>query len=154
MLLGTPVLAPNNGGPLETISQNETGWLIEPKYDEWSRSILNCLLTINQKEIGSKCKTYAIENFSRKKIVNNNLHERILKNLYNEKKVKSQFFEVLVNSLLNLIFFFITQFLFGFVGLEKTYLYGGMIVFNIFILNSYRFGIYWGVLGAMFMQSK
>lgn len=155
MLLGTPVLAPNNGGPLETVSQNETGWLIEPKYTEWSRSILNCLLTIDQKEIGPKCKTYAAENFSRKKIVNRNLHDRILKKLNKEKKVKSPIFEVFVNSILNLIFFFTTQFLFVSVGgLEKTYLYGAMVAFNLLILKSFRFGIYWGILGAMFMQNQ
>lgn len=155
MLLGTPVLAPNNGGPLETIRQNETGWLIEPKHTEWSRSILNCLLTINQEEIGRICKTYVVENFSRKKIVNRNLHERILKHLNDEKKVKSTTFEIFFNSALNYIFFFITQFvLVSICELEKSYLYGAMVIFNTAILKSYRFGIYWAILGAMAMQSQ
>lgn len=155
MLLGTPVLAPNNGGPLETIIQNETGWLIEPKYTEWSRSILNCLLTIDQKEIGPKCKTYVTENFSKKKIVKRNLHERILKHLDDQKKIKSQLFELMLYSFLNFILFITTQVvLISKFGLEKTYLYGAMVIFNTAMLKSYRFGIYWGILGAIAMQSQ
>ena len=155
MLLGTPVLAPNNGGPLETVSQNETGWLIEPKPEEWCRSILNCILTIDQKQIGSKCKTYAIENFSRKKIVVNNLNDRILTNLAKSKKVKSLTMELFFNSTVNLIFFVVTQAVFNQIPeLNKDYMYGMMLLFNLAILKNYRFAGYWLILAGMSMSKK
>lgn len=155
MLLGTPVLAPNNGGPLETISQNVTGWLIEPKPEEWCRSILNCILTINQAEIGSKCKTYAAENFSTKKIVVQNLNDRILVKLAKTKKAKAQIMSFLLTSLLNFIFFLGTQSFFNLIPeLNKDYLYGCMLIFNLAVLKTYRFAAYWLLLAAMAMSNK
>lgn len=149
MLLGTPVLAPNNGGPLETVSQNETGWLIEPKPEEWCRSILNCILTVDQKEIASKCRAYAAENFSRKKIVSN-LNDRILFNLANAKKVKSEVMVLIYNSIVNLAFFSVCQAVFNQVpDLNKDYLYGCMLFFNLVVVKNYRFAAYWLVLAAM-----
>ena len=36
MYCGTPVLAVNSGGPLETVSHQDTGWLVEPQAGAWA----------------------------------------------------------------------------------------------------------------------
>ncbi|XBW34795.1 hypothetical protein QEN19_000361 [Hanseniaspora menglaensis] len=155
MLLGTPVLAPNNGGPLETILQNETGWLIEPKAEEWCRSILNCILTIDKLQVASKCKTYAAETFSRNKIVSKNLNDRILKKLSETKKTKAEIMTLISSSLVNLVFFLLTQALITRIpDMNHDYTYGCMVFLNVVLLKNYRFAGYWAVLGAMTMSKK
>lgn len=37
MYCGTPVLAVNSGGPLETVHHGETGWLVEPTPQAWAQ---------------------------------------------------------------------------------------------------------------------
>lgn len=49
MLAGTPVLATNTGGPLETIFENETGWNRPSDPYEWSK-IIDRALNLDSKE--------------------------------------------------------------------------------------------------------
>lgn len=43
MQQGTPVLAQNNGGPLESIIEGRTGWLSEPTPQKWAGVLKTCL---------------------------------------------------------------------------------------------------------------
>lgn len=67
-LAGVPVLAANNGGPLETIEDGETGFLKPPeKVDEWTdiiRECTNAKNTQNFHSMGEKGKKRAAEVFS------------------------------------------------------------------------------------------
>ncbi|KAK6542807.1 Alpha-1,3-mannosyltransferase-like protein [Orbilia ellipsospora] len=69
MLAGTPVLATNTGGPLETVLDNGvTGWLRPPDPAQWSE-ILNVALfeidEIQRSALGKRAKQRVVENFSK-----------------------------------------------------------------------------------------
>ncbi|KAK3392326.1 hypothetical protein B0T20DRAFT_361062 [Sordaria brevicollis] len=52
MLRGVPVLAANNGGPVETVVENETGWLRDPKdTEEWARVMDKVLNKMGEEEL-------------------------------------------------------------------------------------------------------
>lgn len=66
MAAGTPVLATNTGGPLETVVNNETGWTVPAKPEQWAscikaRSVMN---DSDKKSMSSKARKQA-ERFSR-----------------------------------------------------------------------------------------
>jgi alpha-1,3/alpha-1,6-mannosyltransferase len=44
MLVGTPVLAANTGGPLETVVEGVTGWLRDPEDDEKWTEVMDLVL--------------------------------------------------------------------------------------------------------------
>lgn len=44
MLRGVPVLAANNGGPVETVIEGETGWLRDPNYTEQWKEVMDRVL--------------------------------------------------------------------------------------------------------------
>lgn len=49
MLAGTPVIAANSGGPLETVTA-ETGWQRDPKTEEWAPVIAHALFGMSPEE--------------------------------------------------------------------------------------------------------
>ncbi len=64
MLVGTPVLAANTGGPLETVVEGETGWLRDPedpedpeKWTEVMDMVLHKLKPDQVEEMGRKGKS-------------------------------------------------------------------------------------------------
>lgn len=61
MQVGTPVLATNTGGPLETVLDGKTGWLREPVMEEWYK-VLNNVSSSTRAEIdamASACRAQA-----------------------------------------------------------------------------------------------
>ncbi|KAF3221566.1 Alpha-1,3-mannosyltransferase-like protein [Orbilia oligospora] len=69
MLAGTPVLATNTGGPLETVLDGGvTGWLRPPEPTEWTRILNEALFKITDEErtaLGERAKSRVKENFSK-----------------------------------------------------------------------------------------
>ena len=67
---GLPVLASNTGGPLETIIDNETGWLRDAsRIEEWSgvmRQVLQELSSTELENIGRQGKQRVREHFTRR----------------------------------------------------------------------------------------
>lgn len=52
MLRGVPVLAANNGGPVETVVEGETGWLRDPSQtEEWARVMDRVLNQMGEDEL-------------------------------------------------------------------------------------------------------
>lgn len=67
MRVGTPVLATNSGGPLETIVDGKTGWLREPDMDPWHRVMGYVLLSCTDAEyckIADNCRERVRKHFS------------------------------------------------------------------------------------------
>lgn len=50
MLVGTPVLATNTGGPLETIIPGKTGWTLAPKVELWADTMKSVLFDMTPAE--------------------------------------------------------------------------------------------------------
>ncbi|KAK6362254.1 Alpha-1,3-mannosyltransferase-like protein [Orbilia blumenaviensis] len=69
MLVGTPVLATNTGGPLETVLDGgETGWLRPPEPAEWTRIITTALFELTDEErtaLGERARSRVKDNFSK-----------------------------------------------------------------------------------------
>jgi len=71
MLSCTPVLAVNSGGPLETVVEEETGWLRPPDDKEWSAVMNKVLFEMSDSEIrimGEKGKERVEREFSKEKM--------------------------------------------------------------------------------------
>ncbi len=65
MYCGKPVIATNTGGPLETVSDNETGFLVSPNADEFAEKMKNLVLNSNlQQSLGKAARLRVIKNFS------------------------------------------------------------------------------------------
>ncbi|KAK3387468.1 hypothetical protein B0H63DRAFT_392786 [Podospora didyma] len=68
MLRGVPVLAANDGGPVETVVEGDTGWLRDPTdVDSWAEvmdKVLNKLSTEELAEMGRKGKERVVSNFA------------------------------------------------------------------------------------------
>lgn len=68
MLAGVPVLAANNGGPLETVIDAETGWLRSvDKIDQWTevmQQVIDGLSDSQLKQLGENGKMRVREEFS------------------------------------------------------------------------------------------
>ncbi|KAF3914137.1 hypothetical protein AA313_de0207883 [Arthrobotrys entomopaga] len=69
MLAGTPVLATNTGGPLETVLDNGvTGWLRPPDPSQWSQILDVALFEIDEIQrsaLGKRANQRVVENFSK-----------------------------------------------------------------------------------------
>jgi glycosyltransferase involved in cell wall biosynthesis len=52
MSLGTPVIAVNNGGPLETVKHNETGYLCEEDPQQFMEAMLKIATDESSKALG------------------------------------------------------------------------------------------------------
>lgn len=66
MFAGTPVIATNTGGPLETIT-SETGWLLPPDADKWAEIFAYSLFSISPEErlrFQENGRKRVLENFS------------------------------------------------------------------------------------------
>ena len=139
MNLGTPVLACNNGGPMETVEQDKTGWLAEPNVEDWTKHILVCLLTTTKSQMKEQCQKRVLKYFSRIAMTES-LEDKIGKMMQVPKKKKSNA-PMVAMALLNLLVFYILQFLF----LEKDhfYVYGIMMIFNTVFLKDRQWGFYW-----------
>jgi alpha-1,3/alpha-1,6-mannosyltransferase len=60
-----PVIATNTGGPLETVSDQVTGYLVEPNAEEFAQKMSNLILNKNlQSKMGSDARNRVINNFS------------------------------------------------------------------------------------------
>ena len=72
MLAGTPVLAANTGGPLETVVDGETGWLRSPeKLDDWTDVLRITLKPSNEPfliKMGEAGKQRVEDEFSERKL--------------------------------------------------------------------------------------
>lgn len=72
MLAGVPVLAANNGGPLETVSEPDTGWLRSvDKAEQWTevmRQVLHGLFDTQLKQMGENGRKRVQEEFSETKM--------------------------------------------------------------------------------------
>ncbi|KAI9836437.1 MAG: hypothetical protein M1819_001468 [Sarea resinae] len=72
MIAGVPVLAANTGGPLETVVENETGWLRSPeKLDQWTEVMELVLQKLSKEEldrIGKAGKERVEMEFSKRKM--------------------------------------------------------------------------------------
>lgn len=67
MLVGTPVLATNTGGPLETIIHGETGWNYPPTVDSWAPAIKHALFELDDDQrafIYQHARQRVLQNFS------------------------------------------------------------------------------------------
>jgi len=66
MLAGKPVIASDQGGPLEIIKNNETGILIQPREPEvLAEAILGLYNDPKmRKKLGKNARNYAIKNFN------------------------------------------------------------------------------------------
>ena len=71
--LGKPVIATRVGGIPELISENENGFLVEPKNSEQLAGKIKRLLENPQlsREMGERGKQFARDNFSNKKYIEN-----------------------------------------------------------------------------------
>lgn len=70
MLAGTPVIATNSGGPLETIT-SETGWHRPPKAEEWAPVLKHALHDITpakRTEFEKNCQNLVLSRFSEKEM--------------------------------------------------------------------------------------
>ncbi|EPS35227.1 hypothetical protein H072_11557 [Dactylellina haptotyla CBS 200.50] len=69
MLAGTPVLATNTGGPLETVLDNgETGWLRPPEPSQWCKILNTALFEIDENQrsaLAKRAKRRVVDNFSK-----------------------------------------------------------------------------------------
>ncbi|CAN6674657.1 alpha-1,3/1,6-mannosyltransferase Alg2p [Trichomonascus vanleenenianus] len=71
MLLKTPVLACNSGGPLETVVDGETGWALPPDAEQWGKKLEVALDDSNQAEmekIGEAGYARVLSEFSKAKM--------------------------------------------------------------------------------------
>ena len=72
MLVGVPVLAANSGGPLETVTDPETGWLRSAdKVEQWTdviRQVLYEMPDSQLQQVGEKCKDRVKAEFSETKM--------------------------------------------------------------------------------------
>ncbi|KAF8477582.1 hypothetical protein BDZ91DRAFT_709517 [Kalaharituber pfeilii] len=71
MLSGTPVLATNTGGPLESIVEGVTGWLREPKKEAWTEVMNKVLFEIEDEELqrmGKAGRERVMKEFSKEKM--------------------------------------------------------------------------------------
>lgn len=72
MLARTPVLAANNGGPTETVVENETGWLRSPAdVASWTQVMQTVLSTMKDAQLaamGEKGRKRVVDNFSKSKM--------------------------------------------------------------------------------------
>ena len=60
-----PVIATNTGGPLETIANNSTGYLVEPRAQDFANAMLNLISNPKkQKSFGAMSRQRVIEHFS------------------------------------------------------------------------------------------
>jgi alpha-1,3/alpha-1,6-mannosyltransferase len=81
MLVGTPVLAANEGGPTETVVENETGWLRDVRDVEAWTKIMRLAISTNAKdvkmlaEMGRKAKQRVVTQFSKSKMAETLDHE-------------------------------------------------------------------------------
>lgn len=73
MYAGIPVIAVNNGGPLETVLHGETGFLCEQTPEAFSEAMLKLIAPVKSKMKGTKllhdcmapkCRQHVIENFT------------------------------------------------------------------------------------------
>lgn len=48
MIRGVPVLAVNNGGPRETVEDQETGYLLNLEPSSWAAKITNLVILFNK----------------------------------------------------------------------------------------------------------
>lgn len=72
MLAGVPVLAANSGGPLETVSDPETGWLRDvSKVEQWTDVMKNVLWHMSEEQLqqmGANGRRRVREDFSKTKM--------------------------------------------------------------------------------------
>lgn len=65
MQAGTPVVAVNSGGPLETVVDGETGWLVAPQEDLWAEAMGKAWAKRGDHKMGRAGKARVEEKFSR-----------------------------------------------------------------------------------------
>ena len=99
MLVGTPVLAANTGGPLETVVDGETGWLRDPEDTEKWTEVMDMVLHKLQPEtlakISQNGKSRVREVFSEEKMAER-LDEIMTTMVARRKNVDTEAFTVLV----------------------------------------------------------
>ncbi|KAK3090589.1 hypothetical protein FSP39_012936 [Pinctada imbricata] len=65
MYMKCPVIAANSGGPLETVVNNETGFLCDPKAEHFSTAMIKFTRDKNlSKKLGANGRSHVIEKFS------------------------------------------------------------------------------------------
>ena len=65
MYCGKPVIATNTGGPLETVSDNKTGFLVSPNADEFADKMKKLVSNSNlQQSLGKAARIRVINYFS------------------------------------------------------------------------------------------
>lgn len=102
MLVGTPVLATNTGGPLETVVDGETGWLRDPEDTAQWTEVMNMVLHKLQPETLAKVsesgKRRVKEVFSQEKMAES-LDEIMTTMVVRKKKLDTEPFTLLVFTL-------------------------------------------------------
>ncbi len=107
MTLGTPILAVNNGGPLETIDEGKNGWLREPIPDKWAEVIQLALFELSDNQINtmaSYSKNLVESKFTKTKMADN--FEDVIDRMKHQLAVKYGYETLFIN--LPLIFIFLT----------------------------------------------
>ncbi|KNC34807.1 hypothetical protein FF38_13529, partial [Lucilia cuprina] len=91
MLYETPVLATNTGGCLETIVDNETGWLRSADITEWYEVLMKVLKMSKQElhEMGVKGRSRVCSNFNMDNL-KSDLSRLSLKTIETERKAKDE----------------------------------------------------------------
>ena len=102
MLVGTPVLAANTGGPLETVVDGETGWLRDPEdTDKWTEvmdMVLHKLQPKALEEMGETGKRRVKSVFSEEKMAER-LDEIMTTMLRRKKLIDTESFTVLIGTI-------------------------------------------------------
>lgn len=106
-----PVIATNTGGPLETVSDGQTGFLVEPKASRFAQAMAKLVSEpAKQTVLGAQARRRVIENFSflafQKKLVDvlDKMEKTPLSASYRVDSLIFAFLAILITSFLFLIF--------------------------------------------------
>ncbi|KAH3903466.1 related to Alpha-1,3/1,6-mannosyltransferase ALG2 [Saccharomycodes ludwigii] len=149
MKYGTPVLACNNGGPLESIEPGTTGWLKDPNDTlAWTEAIDECL-SMGDGEYKAKFQKNGpirVKKLFSRDSMTESFERNIEKFIYEPKRDMTTFGFYLF-ALINFIVFIVVQAICE--GVNKYFIYGFMSVFNLFFLRHIVWSAYWILFGGL-----
>ena len=104
-----PVIATNTGGPLETIADDQTGYLVEPKAEKFAEAMSKLVNDpAKQVSLGSQARRRVIENFSflafQKKLIDVLARMEKTQTAYRVDSIVYGLFAILITSFLIFIF--------------------------------------------------
>lgn len=118
MQVGTPVLATNTGGPLETVLEGKTGWLRQPDMEDWYR-VLTSIVQEDRTQLDAMapaCRGRAAQFSS--KVLQTNLLRLVQKTRETERKHEGRVYVHVRNVTLFFVLVFILLIVLAFAGLQ------------------------------------